>query len=487
MPEEIRVRIAPSPTGSFHIGTARTALFNYLFAKKNGGKFILRVEDTDLDRSEKGSLEDILDGLRWLGLDWDEGPEKGGLYGPYFQHERFAIYRQYVDQLLRDKAAYRCYCTKEELDNDRKQLQEKGEAPRYSGHCRNLTEAQVDKFKQEGRPSVVRFIVEPQKVVFDDLIRGRVEFDAKFFGDFVIVRSDGNPLFALTNSIDDNLMKISHILRGEEHLPNTAKQILLAKKLNIFSPQFGHFPLILNQDKSKMSKRKDPVSVSKDFKDKGYLNDALVNFIALLGWNPGDDREIFTLKELIDEFDVKHVGKSPSIFDREKLRWMNGHYIRTKSIGELATETLKFIKDKDLYRAALEKPDHFMTVLALIHERLKTYDEIEELIDYFYIAPKYDTELLILKNSTSENTIKALEVAIETVEQLKKISVDDVDLKLRQAAKKAELKDGEVLWAVRVALCGRKASPSTFELLEVMGREESLKRMKVALKKLKSK
>jgi len=484
MAEEIRVRIAPSPTGSFHIGTARTALFNYLFAKKNDGKFILRIEDTDLDRSEKGSLEDIVDGLRWLGLDWDEGPEKGGLYGPYFQHERFAIYRQYVDQLVRDKAAYRCYCSKEELDNDRKEFQKNGEAPRYNGRCRNLTQLQVEKFVSEGRPSVVRFIVDPQKVVFDDIIRGRVEFDAKFFGDFVIVRSDGNPLFALTNAIDDNLMKITHILRGEEHLPNTAKQILLAKKLNIFSPQFGHFPLILNIDKTKMSKRRDPVSVTKDFKEKGYLNDALVNFIALLGWNPGDDREIFTLKELIDEFDVKHVGKSPSIFDTEKLRWMNGYYIRTKTIGDLATETIKFIKDKKIYRAALEKPDYFMSVLALVHDRIKTYAEIEEHIDYFYQSPKYDAELLVLKKSTKERTAKALEEAIKVIKDMKKITVDDADLKLRQAARKAELEDGEVLWSVRVALCGRKASPSTFELLEIMGQEESLKRMKVALKKL---
>ncbi|MDO8649911.1 MAG: glutamate--tRNA ligase, partial [Candidatus Berkelbacteria bacterium] len=408
MAEEIRVRIAPSPTGRFHIGTARTALFNYLFAKKFEGKFIVRVEDTDKERHDDASLKDILEGLKWLGMEWDEGPEVEGSYGPYFQQERLGLYEPFVAQLIEKKLAYRCYCTPEELTTEREAQQGKNVAPKYSGRCRNLSATEIDQFERAGRTSAVRFVVEPQTVSFDDLIRGKVEFDASLFGDFVIQRSDGMPLFVLSNVIDDNLMKISHVLRGEEHLVNTAKQILLANALNFLSPQFGHFPLILNADRSKMSKRKNPVSISDDYKAKGFLPDALVNFIALLGWNSGTDREIFSMQELIEEFEINRVGKSPSIFDTEKLLWMNGYYIRQKSIGEVASEAQKFITNPELLKLTLAKPDYFLDTIALVHDRLKTLGEIEGLIDYFFVTPSYEPTLLIAKKSTKENTLLAL-------------------------------------------------------------------------------
>lgn len=484
MAEEIRVRIAPSPTGKFHIGTARTALFNYLFAKKFDGKFVVRVEDTDKERHDDSSLKDILDGLKWLGMDWDEGPVIGGPYGPYFQQERLGLYDPFVLQLIDKKLAYRCYCTPEELAAEREAQQNQKTAPKYSGHCRHLSAAEIDQFEQAGRTSAVRFVVEPRVVSFDDLIKGKVEFDAGLFGDFVIQRSDGMPLFVLSNVIDDNLMKISHVLRGEEHLVNTAKQILLADALNFLSPQFGHFPLILNIDRSKMSKRKNPVSISDDYKNRGFLPDALVNYIALLGWNSGTEREIFSMQELIDEFEINRVGTSPSIFDTEKLLWMNGYYIRQQSIGEVAEAGREFITNTELQKAVTAKPDYYLNAIALVHDRLKLLNEVEGQIEYFFIAPQCEPTLLIAKKSTEANTLAALKASLKVVAELKTMGLDEVEPALRGAAEDLKIKDGELLWAVRVALSGRDASPGAFELLGVIGKEESVKRINTAIKKL---
>ena len=389
--------------------------------------------------------------------------------------------------MIEKKLAYRCYCTQEELTAEREAQQSENTAPKYSGRCRNLSKVEIDKYKQEGKSSAVRFVVEPQKVIFDDLIKGRVEFDASLFGDFVIQRSDGVPLFVLSNVIDDNLMKISHVFRGEEHLVNTAKQILLANALNFLSPQFGHFPLILNTDRSKMSKRKNPVSITDDYKAKGFLPDALVNFIALLGWNSGTDREIFSMRELIDEFEISRVGTSPSIFDVEKLLWMNGYYIRQKSIGDIASVAQNFIKDKKIFDQTLARPDYFLEVIALVRDRMRTLGETEELVSYFFTEPQYEPELLVSKKSTKENTISALKAASEVIEGLKALGLDEVEPALRGAATDLKIKDGELLWAVRVALSGRDASPGCFELLSVIGKEESLKRLKTAVKKLSAK
>ena len=484
MPNDIRVRIAPSPTGKFHIGLARTALFNYLFAKKHGGSFIVRIEDTDRERHDDASLKDILEGLRWLGMSWDEGPEVGGPYGPYIQSERLGIYEPFVAELLQKRLAYRCYCTPEELTAERESQAGIGAAPKYSGRCRNLAATVIDQYQRDGRPSVVRFAVSPQIVSFDDLIRGPVEFDAALLGDFVIERTNGTPLFFLANVIDDKKMKISHVLRGEEHLVNTAKQILLADALNFFSPQFGHFPLILNTDRTKMSKRKNPVSITDDYKAVGFLPDALVNFIALLGWSSGTDREIYSIKELIDKFELGRVGQSPSVFDHQKLIWMNGYYLRQKGVGEIASLAPNFITDKELLQMTQVRPDYFLEALALVHDRLKILSEIEDQIRYFFITPKYQPELLIAKKSTKDKTLMALKASVVVVAKLKTITVDQVELALRAAAQDLKIKDGELLWAVRVALSGRDASPGAFELLAVIGQAESIKRRKTAVKML---
>lgn len=485
MADNVRVRLAPSPTGKFHVGTARTALFNYLFAKKHNGTFIIRIEDTDKERSNDVYTKDIIDGLLWLGLGWDEGPEVGGDYGPYFQQERSELYQEFIDRLLEEKKAYKCYCSHEELEQERAAQQAKGLPPKYSGHCRQLTAQEIDRYEREGRDFAIRFIVEPQTVSFEDLIRGKIEFDAELFGDFVIVRSDGTPLFTITNVIDDHLMKISHVLRGEEHLSNAGKQILLAQGMNILSPEFGHFPLIFNPDRTKMSKRKDPVSVTDDFKAKGYLPQALINFIALLGWSSGTDQEIYTLQELVDEFEIERVGKSPSVFDIQKLQWMNGFYVRQLAGGELASQAQNFITDKKLLQKTLDKPDYFLEVIALVQDRVKVLSEIEGLIAYFYEQPQYDPKILIAKKSEKKKTLLALTVAAQAIKDLKEISHDALESTLRGAAGENSLKDGELLWAVRAALSGNEASPGCFELIAVLGKEESIKRINKASTSLK--
>lgn len=481
----VRVRIAPSPTGAFHIGTARTALFNFLFAKKVAGTFVLRIEDTDKERSKEEFTKDAIDCLLWLGIGWDEGPQVGGPFGPYCQSERGEIYHKYLDQLLSSGKAYKCYCTPEELDAERQAQQKKGLAPKYAGTCRNLTETQLKHLEAAKKPFAVRLKVEPQKIKFDDLVRGAMEFDADLIGDFAITRSDGSPLFLFTNTVDDNAMAISHVIRGEDHLSNTAKQILLADALNFLSPQFGHLPLILNPDRSKLSKRRNPVSVSTDYKGKGFLPEAIVNYLALLGWSPGGDREFFTTHELIEEFSIERVGKSPAIFDQEKLLWMNGYYIRHLAVGDLATRVEIFLTDPIIKKAFVDKPEFFLQTLSLVQDRLKTLTEAEEHITFFYHPPKYDAKLLIAKKSDQARTAKALEAAEAALKKTTSFTLDELEIALRSAAKDNELTDGELLWSVRAALTGLDASPGVFEVLEVFGRDESLKRLAAARKKLK--
>lgn len=480
----IRVRIAPSPTGKLHIGTARTALFNYLFARRSEGKFIVRIEDTDGERSTDEYAREILDGLLWLGLEWDEGPEVGGAFGPYYQKERLGLYQPFIEQLLESKKAYRCFCTTEEIEAERTAQQAQKIAPKYSGKCRNLTAEQIAAFDDAGRKSVIRFIVENKKVELEDLVRGTVTFNTNLIGDFVIQRSDGMPLFIFSNAVDDHLMEITHVLRGEDHLSNTAKQYLLAEAMNFMPPQFGHFPLIFNANRTKMSKRKDPVSITDDFKAKGYLPEALINFIALLGWSAGDDREIYPIHDLIESFQIERVGKSPSIFDQEKLLWMNGYYIRHMDIGDLASRAQNFITNKDVFKATLDQPDFYLQVVALVQDRMKLLADIEPFITFFYQLPEYDPALLIAKKSDHDRTVKALAVAVSTLQALESLTFDDMDVAFRKAAQDAGLEAGEILWTVRVALSGSAASPGVFELLEVFGRDESLKRLKIGQERL---
>lgn len=477
MNDEVRTRLAPSPTGPLHLGNARTALFNWLFARSKSGKFILRIEDTDKERSKDEYLDDITDGLSWLGLDWDEGPERQDPSGPYRQSQRLKIYESYVQKLLDHKLGYYCYCTPEELEQERKKQLAIKEAPKYSGRCRHLTPEKIAKFEAEGKRRTIRFIVEPKIVKFKDLIKGPMEFDSALFGDFIIMKSDGWPVFLFAGVIDDFLMKISHVIRGEDHLSNTPRQILLADGLNFPRPEYGHLPLILNPDRSKLSKRKNPISISQDFRKAGYLPEAMINFMVLMGWSAEAGQEIWNLKDLITEFDLHNVEKSPAIFDQKKLDFFNGYYIRQKSIGDLAKLAADFLGANSVFKDT----DKFLTALSLVQERLKKLSEIPELIDFFYREPSNYREILVVEGSTPERTKLALGESWKYLKKETDFSRDSLEQLLRAVAKKLNLSSGEVLWPIRVALTGKKASPGTFEILAALGKEESIKRIKKAI------
>jgi len=382
----VRVRFAPSPTGPLHIGGARSALFNYLYAAGNGGTFVLRIEDTDLERSSRESEKDIINALRWLGISWSEGIEVGGDYSPYRQTERLDTYRQYTAKLLQSGQAYLCYCTEEELEKERQDLINQGETPRYLGKCRNLTEKQRQEFEAQGRRPVVRFKVpEGQQIVVNDLVRGKVVFESEGIGDYIIVKSDGIPTYNYAVVIDDVLMNITHVIRGEEHLSNTPRQVLIYEALSMKAPDFAHISLILNTEGRKMSKRDGDTAVI-DYFNKGYLPQAVVNFIALLGWSPSGEQEFFAMEELINEFSLAKVSKSPAVFDLNKLNYINSHYLKKISSEELIDLTLPFLREKGLFPAGSINDQEKQWVagfIGAVKEKISSLSEVKDYIKYF--------------------------------------------------------------------------------------------------------
>ncbi|MDP3999296.1 MAG: glutamate--tRNA ligase [bacterium] len=486
MTNNIRVRIAPSPTGALHIGTARTALFNWLFARHIGGKFILRIEDTDLERSEVKWEKDIISGLRWLGLEWDEGPiadaqnqkskiknqNYAGKYGPYRQSERLDIYEKYLKQLLEKGDAYYCSCTKEELEKERNEQSERGIAPKYSGKCRSRKVSEAD-------AQVIRFIIPEEKVQFSDLIRGDIVFDTSLFGDLAIAKGLRVPLYNFAVVIDDFEMKISHVIRGEDHIANTPKQILLQRALGFSTPVYAHLPLILDPDRSKMSKRYSATSLE-EYRKAGYLPEALMNFIALLGWHLSDDREILSEEELIQNFDLSRAQKSGAVFNVEKLNWLNAQYIKTADEGRLL-EIIKEIFGEEFGNLPLTRK-----LIASSRERISKLDEFKDINNFFFELPDYDPSLLIWKNTEPERIMENLRVAREI---LKGFLLDEFD-KANLEAKLMPWADtrgrGEVLWPMRAALSGKDKSPGPFEIMDILGKDESLRRLDIALQKLES-
>jgi len=446
---EIRTRIAPSPTGMLHIGTARTALFNYLFAKSNGGKFILRFEDTDQARSTKESEADILDGLLWLGLNWDEGVQPDGTYkgscGPYHQFERLDIYQKYIDQLLKQGMAYE-------------------------------------------KDGAVYFKTPPGKCEFDDLVKGKISFENDSFGDFVIRRGDGTPTFILANAIDDIEMQISHIIRGEDIISTTPKQILIIQALGFKLPFYAHLPLTLNPDRSKLSKRFGAVSVL-EYREEGFLPEALINFIVFLGWNPKTTEEFFTIDELIQKFNIKDVGRSAAIFNIEKLHFYNNHYLQKLSLDNLAFRCLPYLIEKGLVKEeeVKQKSGFILKLVTIFRERLHKLSDITTLSGFIFKLPDYDSRILIFKKSDKEKTLQGLSAAQKSLELLSEKDWENQD-KLNDAllkvVEKEKLDNGSVFWPVRVALSGLEKTPSPAELLWVLGKEESLKRLKKAIIKL---
>ncbi|PIP21816.1 MAG: glutamate--tRNA ligase [Candidatus Nealsonbacteria bacterium CG23_combo_of_CG06-09_8_20_14_all_40_13] len=479
----VRTRLAPSPTGKLHIGTARTALYNFLFARKNKGQFALRIEDTDQQRSSKKFELDITEGLTWLGIAWDEGPFVKGRYGPYYQSERLAIYQKYLDQLLKEGKAYRCFCTDLELAKEKEEQGKKGLPPKYAGRCRNLSAADIDQCKKEGKSSAVRFKVPQTEIVFQDLIRGEIRFQTGQFGDFVLQKSDGTFLFMFANAIDDFLMKISHVIRGEDHISNTPKQILILQALGMQPPAYAHVPLILNPDKTKMSKRQDPISISDDFEAKGYLPEALVNFLAFLGWNPGGEQEIYSLDELIADFSLEKVGKSPAVFNLEKLNWFNGVWLRKLTKEELLKRLAPFYEKARVDIANYDK-EYLLNVVGLIRERIKKLDEAVALSDFFFTKQiKLQPEQLLVDKLDKKDLKNALEISLAEMEkfQVTDFQAEALEKTFRALSAKLNLSAGLLFSALRNALSGKKVTPPLFEMMQVLGKGVCVNRLQDAL------
>jgi glutamyl-tRNA synthetase len=468
---EVRVRFAPSPTGELHVGGARTALFNWLYARSHDGTFILRIEDTDEERSTDESTQGIYDALKWLGLDWDEGP--------IYQSARLELYRDYVSLLMNSGHAYYCFCTPEDIEAKRKEAQEQGEGWKYDGTCRERTPEDVQAMIDAGVAKVVRFKVPHEgATVVKDLVHGEVSFDNEQLEDFVLLRSDEKPTYHLSNVVDDIEMGVTHVIRGADHLPNTPKQILVYEALNAKLPEFGHLPLILGPDKKRLSKRHGATSVT-HFRDKGYLPGAVVNYLALLGWNPGDDREIFTLHELVREFSLERVGSTNAVFDGEKLSWLNGKYISEVPAGELMNSVRDALRNRGCWQEELdmERRDYMFALIDLWQTRSRTINELADNIAPFLTeAFPYLPEALgtYVKG---KNLLGPMQQLRDALARLDPWSQEELEATLRQLAENIGVEAGDLIHATRVAVTGKPASPGIFEVLELMGRENTRVRL----------
>ena len=475
---DVRVRIPPSPTGFLHFGTARMALFNWLFARQNNGKIIFRPEDTDRERSKPEFEQDIIEGLRWLGLDWDEGPDIGGPYAPYRQSERIGIYETYLKKLLEEDKAYYCFCSKEELEADKNAMISQGLAPKYSGKCRNLDIKQSEKRIKNGESAVIRLKIPETVIDFNDIIRGRISFDMSLIGDFVIAKNLKVPLYALAGVVDDYEMKITHVIRGEDIISSTPRQIAIQKALGFNEVKYAHLPLILAPDRSKLSKRYLETSLN-DYRKKGYLADAVLNFIALLGWHPLNDKEIMSRHELAVEFDLKRVQKSGAIFNLEKLEWINSQHIKLLSTEKLIEELNNFIPED-----WLKDKKFLIKVVDVEKDRMKNLVEFKDSADIFFNLPQYDGALLVWKNSSSEIAKTNLMKLLEKLKKMTETKFNKLELEQELIPIAEKLGKGEALWPLRVALSGKAASPGPFEIMDVLGKNESISRIESALTKL---
>ncbi|MFN4111094.1 MAG: glutamate--tRNA ligase [Ignavibacteria bacterium] len=479
----MRTRFAPSPTGYLHVGGLRTALYNFLFARKNNGKFILRIEDTDRSRYVEGAVENLIQTLKWCDLFYDEGPDVGGPYGPYIQSQRLEIYREYAGKLVQKGHAYYCFCSPERLAALREeQIKLKVPQIKYDKHCLKLSPQEVQKKLDADEKYVIRLNVpENQTVKFYDIIRGKIEFDTNFIDDQVLLKSDGYPTYHLANVVDDHLMKITHVIRGEEWLSSTPKHILLYDYFGWEKPQFAHLPLLLNPDRSKLSKRQGDVAVE-EYRAKGYLKEALINFVALLGWNAGDDREFYYLNELIEKFSLEGVNKSGAVFDLNKLLWLNGEHIRKKSVEDL----LLLLKDeikKSKYASQNFSDEYLKLVISAMQERINFVHEIITKSYYFFERPISYEEKAIQKNWKPE-TPEYLNLLVEALEKLDNPSKEDYEKALNSVTEKLQINKGKIIHPLRLALSGTSAGPSIFDLLYTLGKEEAIIRFKEAIQKI---
>ncbi len=482
--ENIRVRFAPSPTGYLHVGGLRTALYNYLFAKRNNGKFILRIEDTDRNRYVEGAVEKLISSLKWAGLEYDEGPDVGGDYGPYMQSQRLDIYMKYAKELIDNGNAYYCFCTPERLQTLREQ-QEKQKLPqaKYDKHCLSLSKNEIEKKLNSGIPYVVRLNVQPnQKIIFNDIVRDVVTFDSNNVDDQVLIKSDGYPTYHLANVVDDHLMKISHVIRGEEWLSSTPKHVLLYDAFVWERPQFAHLPLLLNPDKSKLSKRQGDVAVE-DYRDKGFLKDALVNFVALLGWNAGDDKEFYYLNELIDNFSLERVNKSGAVFDLQKLNWLNAEHLR-KLTNEQILSLLKEDVLKSEFSGLQLTDEYLLQIIFSMKERVSFVKEFITACPYFYKQPDEYEQKSVEKNWKPE-TSSQMKILNQTFSKLNNPSKEDYENALSNTAEELNVGKGKLIHPLRLAVSGQSTGPGMFDLLFILGKDEVVKRINTAIERLK--
>lgn len=459
--KEIRVRIAPSPTGYLHIGTARTALFNFLFARHQGGKFVLRIEDTDSERSKKEFEDDIINSLKWLGITWDEGPIR--------QSERLDLYELHLNKLLKLGAAYYCFCSEEELEQQRAAFMAEGLPPKYNGKCRALNSLESAQRVQRGDEHVIRFRIPEEEIKFKDIIRGGLSFDGALLGDVVIAKDIRSPLYNFAVAVDDYDMKISHVIRGEDHLANTPKQIAIQRALGFSQPEYAHLPLILNPDRSKMSKRFAATAVQ-EYKDQGYLPAALFNFIAFLGWHPKDNKEILSREELTEEFSLERVQKAGAIFNIDKLEWINSQYLKTLGDSELAA----LVGEQNV------------KIVALVRGRMKKLTDYKPLSDFFLRLPDYESGLLIWKTSSKSDMAENLRSLRAILSEVDDRAFTKEHLESFVAPMAEKRGKGEVFWPFRVAVSGSDASPGPLEIAEALGKSETLRRLEIAIKKLGS-
>jgi glutamyl-tRNA synthetase len=485
---KIRVRFAPSPTGYLHIGGARTALFNWLYARHHKGTFILRIEDTDQARSTEEAVNVILEGMKWLGLDWDEGPGKGGEYGPYYQMQRLNLYREYTEKLLKDKKAYRCYCTREELAESREKQMREGKNPKYDRHCLDLSEDEIKKHEEEDRKPVIRLKIPEKNIVFDDLLRGEVAFDGGLLSDFVIVKSDGIPTYNYAVVIDDALMKITNIMRGDDHISNTPKQILIYEALGFTVPKFAHIPMIMGSDHTRLSKRHGATSVM-EYKKMGYFPEAVVNYITHLGWSSGGEREIFTKEELIREFSLDNISKHAAVFSMEKLNWFNSEYLKNMSIDSLTKMLLPFLKEANYIEneksLSLAKNEYIKEVVKLMQGRIKNFSQFIYYADYFFID-KIDIEPQAFDSVLNKNGVPGILQALqEKLSLLEHWDEESIENATREVASALQIKGGQIIHPTRVALSGKKIGPGLFEIMVLLGKEKTVNRLKEALEKIK--
>lgn len=469
----VRVRFAPSPTGDPHIGNMRTWLFCYLFAKSQNGTTVLRIEDTDQERSVPGSVQRIIDSLHWIGIGFDEGP--------YYQSERLDHYQKYAEELVEKGAAYRCFCLTERLKQIHEEAIKNKKPPRYDGFCRILSSKEVEKKLAVNEKFVIRLKVPVnQKIDFIDEIHNKVEFNSDLIDDQILLKSDGFPTYHLAVVVDDHLMEISYVIRSDEWLSSTPKHILLYRAFGWDLPKYIHLPMVLGSDKAKLSKRHGAKSVNL-YRKEGYLAEAILNFLALLGWAPGEDREIMSLAEMVKIFKLEQVNKAAPVFDQVKLNHFNGLYIRKLSAAELTDRLLEWASDDCRLKKWLADRKYFEKALTTIQERMVTLADAEEMIKFYFEEPNYTAELLIPKNANQSTTSRALSASLSSLSSLSSWTLDNLEQTLRQLAAGHQWPAGLVLWPVRVALTGLEKSPSTFEVLEALGKEKSLERIKKAV------